>query len=204
MSQQGNTREKLVETAARLFHEQGFAATGIATILRESGVNSGSLYHFFPNKEALLQGVLDMYMTMLDPIVMVPAFAASEDPLERIFAVLEGYRRALIETDHAMGCPIGNLVLELADTYPEVRGKLAALFDAWCRRIETCLDDAAVRIRPDVDRAELSQFILTVMEGAVMQVRAHHDLEPFDASVRHLRRYLGSLLLDPSEFDEKT
>src|SRR5439155_22202151 len=42
------TREALITTAARLFHEQGYGSTGIATILREADVNSGSLYHFFP------------------------------------------------------------------------------------------------------------------------------------------------------------
>ncbi len=41
------TREKLIETARDLFHQQGYAPTGIAQILKKSGVNSGSLYYFF-------------------------------------------------------------------------------------------------------------------------------------------------------------
>jgi len=41
-----NTRNKLLDAAARLFHEQGYAATGLSTIVREAGVNPGSLYHF--------------------------------------------------------------------------------------------------------------------------------------------------------------
>ena len=60
------TRERLLETAARLFHEQGYAATGVATILREADANSGSLYHFFPNKDALLAGVLEWYRDHLE------------------------------------------------------------------------------------------------------------------------------------------
>ena len=47
-----STRDRILETARRLFHEQGYHATGIATILREAGVNSGSLYHFFESKDA--------------------------------------------------------------------------------------------------------------------------------------------------------
>ena len=50
------TRQRIVEAARRLFHEQGFHATGISTILREADVNSGSLYHYFASKEALLSG----------------------------------------------------------------------------------------------------------------------------------------------------
>ncbi len=66
------TREKIVETAARLFHEQGFASTGVATILREAEVNSGSLYHFFSSKDELLKGVLDWYLDNLYPMIMAP------------------------------------------------------------------------------------------------------------------------------------
>ncbi len=188
------TREKLLEAATRLFHEQGYAATGVSTILREAGVGSGSLYYFFPTKEALLQGVLDRYMEMLEPEVLRPAFERTADPIERIFAVLDGYRQMLTMTGCAMGCPIGNLALELSDTYPVVREKLAGLFAAWCGAIRQCLDHAADRLPPDMDRDGLAQFVLTVMEGALMQARAHKNLKPFDASIAHLRDYFERLL----------
>src|SRR6187399_180495 len=70
-----DTKSRILDTAARLFHEQGFNGTGIATILREADVNSGSLYHIFPSKEALLVGVLERYTELLHPIVMAPVEA---------------------------------------------------------------------------------------------------------------------------------
>lgn len=188
------TRNKLLDAAARLFHEQGYAATGISTILREAGVNSGSLYYFFPTKEALLHGVLARYMDLLDPVVMEPAFARTADPLERIFAVLAGYREMLVSTGCGLGCPIGNLALELSDTHPEVRRQLADLFEAWCERIRRCLDALAPRLPAHVDRASLARFVLTVMEGGLMQARARRTLEVFDEAVAHLRAYLEGLL----------
>lgn len=177
----------------RLFHEQGYGATGVSTILREAGVNSGSLYYFFPTKEALLLGVLDRYAELLDPMVMDPAFASTEDAIERIFAVLDGYRRMLVMTNCTMGCPIGNLALELSDTYPEVREKINGLFAAWCERIRRCLEAAGDRLPADVNREALSRFVLTVMEGGMMQARAQRSLEPFDASVALLRDYFDRL-----------
>jgi AcrR family transcriptional regulator len=47
-----STRERLLETSARLFLDQGYHATGVSTILAEAGVNAGSLYHFFPGKRS--------------------------------------------------------------------------------------------------------------------------------------------------------
>ncbi len=193
---ESSTRERLIEVAMRLFHEQGYAATGVSTILREAGVNSGSLYYFFPSKEALLEAVLDHYMELLWPVIMDPAFAQTTDPIERIFGVLAGYRQMLTMTRCTMGCPIGNLALELSDTYPGVREKVKTLFEAWCAAIRRCLEEAADRLPKHVNLESLSRFILTVMEGGMMQARAHRSLDPYDASVAHLRDYFDLLLAD--------
>src|SRR5688572_18940579 len=86
------TRDRLLQTAFQLFHEQGYHATGVATILREAGVNAGSLYHFFSSKDDLLLKVLEFALDYLEPMVMRPAEAATVDPLERVFALLNQYR----------------------------------------------------------------------------------------------------------------
>lgn len=189
-----DTKGKILETAARLFHEQGYAATGVATILREAGVNSGSLYHFFRNKEALLVGVLEWYEAMLRPLVMAPVEATEGDPVERIFALLDWYRTGLVETGCRLGCPIGNLALEVSDTHPEVRPHIGVNFENWAQSIEAWLEAAGDRLPADTDRRSLARFVLTVMEGGIMQARAADNLEPFDNSVQQLRAYLNALL----------
>ncbi len=93
-----------------------------------------------------------------------------------------------------MGCPIGNLALELSDTYPEVRDKICGLFDAWCSRVERCLNEASDRLPKEVNRQSLARFVLTVMEGGMMQARSHRNLDPYDASVAHLRTYFDQLM----------
>jgi hypothetical protein len=65
----------------------------------------------------------------------------------------------------------------------------------WIRK---CLDDAGERVPAEVDRQQLAQFVLTVMEGAVMQSRAHASIAPFDAAVAHLRDYFNRLLREPA------
>ncbi len=59
--------------------------------------------------------------------------------------------------------------------------------------------EAAGRLPPDVDRARLARFILTVMEGGLMQARAANDLRPFDESVAVLRDHLNLLLARAAE-----
>jgi AcrR family transcriptional regulator len=194
MTPPADTRTRLLETAARLFHEQGYEATGIATILRESGVNSGSLYHFFRSKEDLLRGTLEWRLEMLRPIVTDPAEAQTDDPVERVFALLAGYRRMLEVTGCTMGCPIGNLALELSDSHPHIRALLHSNFENWLDVVGGWLQAAGDRLPADVHRRELARFVLTTMEGGIMQARASGSLDQFDQSVAHLRRYVDLLL----------
>lgn len=180
----------------RLFYEQGYHATGVATILREAQVNSGSLYHFFPSKEALLVGVLERYVEALYPMVIDRAAAATSDPIARVFALLRNYRSNMEATGCKMGCPVGNLALELSDEHPEIRRLIDLNFNNWIAAVKCWLDAAGDRLPPDLDRHELARFILTVMEGGIMQSRAAASLAPFDASVGQLREYVDRLLAD--------
>jgi len=188
-----STRERLVATAFRLFHEQGYHATGVATILREAGVNAGSMYHVFPSKEALLIGVLEYALVQLVPQVMGPAEARKTDPIERVFGLLDQYRDWMGFLGCRMGCPIGNLALEVADDNPEARRLIDANFKNWANHVKSWLDAAGERLPRGVARTQLAHFILTVMEGGIMQARARASLVPFDESVAQLRAYFDSL-----------
>jgi len=189
------TRERIVMTAMRLFHEQGYSATGIATILREADVNSGSLYHLFPSKEALLVGVLEEYVKMLRPIVMEPQERATpEDGIERIFTLLAWYRMGMDVTGCRMGCPIGNLALELSDNHPEIRRLIDLNFRNWITEVRKWLESARERLPKGTDCGQVAQLVLTIMEGGIMQSRASGTLEAYDASVAQLRVYLELLL----------
>lgn len=188
-----NTRETTVEAARLLFWERGYEATTLAAIAERAEVNLGSIYYFFPTKEELLLSVLDRYTELLWPRVIEPAFKATTDPLERVFAILAGYRQGLIMTHCTHGCPVGNLALEVGDLLPRARQKIASNFQSWKDWIRKCLEDPAAGLPRDLDRAALATFVLSVMEGGVMQARAFHSLEPFDQSADQLRRFFQKL-----------
>lgn len=187
------TRERILDAAMYLFWENGYHGTGMAEVLKRARARSGSFYYFFESKEAVLEAVLDRYLESLESVIIKPAFARHRDPIQRIFAILSGYRKRVIGTEFQYGCPLGRLALEIDPLQRRARKKLAANFDAWCGAVKRCLDDAGGRLPASVDRDELSRFVLTVMEGGVMQSRVAASIEPFDASINQLRRYFDSL-----------
>lgn len=188
------TSERLVDAAMELFLEYGYGATGVAQILRKAKVNSGSLYYFFRTKEDLLLAVLERYRSWLRPVVLEPAFAITDDPIDRVLAVLSGYRQMLTVGDCRTGCPIAAIALEMSEKSEAVRKLVAENFEGWRLGIRECLNAAADRLPADVDCDKLAAFVLTVMEGAVIQSRTYHSVEPLDASVELLRDYFDRLL----------
>jgi TetR/AcrR family transcriptional repressor of nem operon len=188
-----DTRTKLVRTAMLLFWEKGYHATSIADVLQKAKVNSGSLYHFFPGKTDLLAAVLDLYHDGIRQMLLEPPAAGLADPIQKIFSVLGRYRRSLVETECLYGSPLGSLALELRDPDEPVRVRLAKNFTAWIDVIDDCLQHSKRRLPAEINRRELAQFVLTVMEGGVMQARTFRDVGYFDAAVRQLRHFLARL-----------
>jgi TetR/AcrR family transcriptional repressor of nem operon len=177
----------------RLFAEKGYNSTSVADILKEADVNSGSLYHYFETKQALLCAVLETYRDGIEPMLIAPAWDGVTEPITRIFALLGRYRELLIARECQYGCPIGNLALEIHEPDPPVRQLLAANFDRWTSFVKQCLDAAQPSPPPGTDTQALASFVLTTMEGAVMLARTHRDLKPFDDAIASLRDYLSRL-----------
>jgi hypothetical protein len=101
-----------------------------------------------------------------------------------------------VQTECVYGCPIGSLALEIHEPDPPVRQALADNFSAWVDAVEQCLHAAESRLPERLDRRELAEFVLTTMEGGVMQARTHRDVAYFDHAVRQLRRYFDYLERD--------
>lgn len=199
-----DTRARLIATAMTLFWEKGYGSTSVADILQAAKVNSGSLYHFFPGKQDLLLAVLDAYLAGIRAMLIEPAWRGVDDPIERIFALLARYRRSLEQTDCSYGCPIGSLALELHEPDLPVRERLAANFSGWIEAIQECLDGAGEQLPADCDRGALAGFVLTTMEGAVMQARTYRELGRFDAAIGQLRQYFNSLLSRNNKLEDKS
>jgi AcrR family transcriptional regulator len=187
------SRDRIIEAAIWLFYANGYNATGVAEILKKAKVNSGSFYFFFKSKEELLLAVLDWYLENLEPILIRPVYEATSDPIERIFVLLDGYKGKILATEFDFTCPIGRLALEIDPARTDVHAKIAANFRGWAEAVGRCLEDAGERFPPGTDTGALAKFVLTVMEGGVMQSRSHKSIVPFDASVAQLRQYFRYL-----------
>jgi TetR/AcrR family transcriptional regulator, transcriptional repressor for nem operon len=194
MPKVSNTRDRLIESARYLFWERGFGGTSMADLLSHAGVNSGSFYHFFESKEALLKAVLQQYLHALKPVVVDPAFARTGDPVARIFAILGGYRERILQTECRYGCPIGRLALEIDPENRPAHKLIAQNFQSWIDVVRSCIEQVKDRVPGNTDLDGLSTHVLAVMEGGVMLSRSYGSVEPFDRAIEQLHQHFQLLL----------
>lgn len=194
------TRGRLIETARDLFHRQGYTPTGIAQILKQAEANSGSLYYYFATKEDLLVAVLEWYRDHIKDDLIDLHTGHLDDPIEKVFGLLDGYRQMLMLFEYELGCPIGALALELANTHPAARALILVNFEQWLDTVEGFFRAAEDRLPADTDLRALAVHVLTAMEGGMMLARTYRSTTYFDHTVTHLRAYVDSLLREGGDW----
>ncbi|MBO6770742.1 MAG: TetR/AcrR family transcriptional regulator [Pseudomonadota bacterium] len=121
-----STRDRIIETADRLFYQQGFEATSFADIASAVGISRGNFYHHFKTKDDILDAVINQRLAnteqMLDHWEVT-----GNDPAERI----RSFIHILIvngEKIRKFGCPVGTLSSELAKLNHSAQSDAAGLF----------------------------------------------------------------------------
>ena len=143
------TRARIVEEAAALIHERGVAGTTLEDVKVAAEVSGSQMYHYFPDKNELVQAVIDY---QADTIVTHQRHALSSAN------GVEAWRNMVITaaklTKAKGGCPLGSLGGQLAESDPEARALIAAGFDQWAAAISdaleipTCRRETPARHRP--------------------------------------------------------
>jgi AcrR family transcriptional regulator len=88
------TRRRILTAAMRCVAEVGYSQATIREIARAADMTSGTLYHYFPNKNALLRATGDEIETIVAPRLRAAA-AASADVVDRLDAVLDESQRLI-------------------------------------------------------------------------------------------------------------
>jgi len=154
-----DARERILETAERLFYRDGYRAVGVDTIIAESGVAKMTLYRHFGSKDELIAAFLEranhQLLEWIEGLITPQA-----DPAAALVAVFEGVAK-LASSPECLGCAFVGAAAEFPE--PEHPGHRVALGHkrAVAARLRE-LAEAAGATDPD----ELAEELLLVMDGA--------------------------------------
>ena len=170
-------KERILETADRLFYLHGIRAIGVDTVAAEIGISKRTLYNHFPSKEELIKAYLARRSVTMPP--------SDKPPVEQIIGTFDALERRFGAKDFR-GCPFVNAVAELG-TGDAVVKKIAIAFKesrrVWFRDLLEQLD---------VANAEgLATQLTLLVDGAIAQ-----DLVRNDPSMARAAKAAARVLLE--------
>ena len=169
-------KERILETADRLFYLRGIRAVGVDTVAAEIGISKRTLYNHFPSKDELIAAYLQRRFTQAPP--------SDKPPVEQILGTFDRLERGFASKDFR-GCPFVNAVAELGAEDQSVK-KIALAFKEsrrlWFRDRLKQLDVT--------DADGLATQLQLLVDGAIAQ-----DLVRGDPSMARAAKEAAKVLL---------
>lgn len=162
LEQQRRRRAHIVETALGLFATKGFAATTTADICRSAGISTGSLFHYFPSKQAVFQGMWEFDREELDELFA--AAGVDPDPWAVLMRLVDSHAA---EAAHPI---MAGLLVEIIAHAHRDAEFAAALAESDRRRIAGVADlvrrlREAGRVDPGLPDGEAARWVLTLLDN---------------------------------------
>ncbi len=162
------SREQVIETAARLLRERGFDGIGVADIMKAAGMTHGGFYRHFESKDDLAVKASERAITESKAVLVDELSKQPKDPLR---AIVERYVSAVHRDDPGTGCILPALAADAA------RRDDPALREVFTANIQEYLDQlgALLAVRPAATGVRTPAAILAEMVGAVVLSRVISD-----------------------------
>ncbi|UJF32807.1 TetR/AcrR family transcriptional regulator [Paenibacillus hexagrammi] len=190
-----NNKDRIVEAAMDLFHDNGFQATGLEEILSSSGVCKSNFYYHFKSKEELGIKVIERKVRQMREAVMDPSLGNKQlSPKQRVVELFNCMLAFCEAHECRRGCFFGNLSLELSDRSEELRRPLSLFFSELEAMVETCLQEGhsqgELTLR-GLQPAELALPIVSLLQGGLLLTKTHKDSAALRDSIKFLRTCIG-------------
>jgi TetR/AcrR family transcriptional regulator, transcriptional repressor for nem operon len=192
------TRRLIVERAAGVFNQRGYAGASMSDLVAATGLEKGGIYNHFGSKDALALEAFDYAVSLI--VERFAAAQAREDgAVGRLVAIVEAFGDEVEHPDVPGGCPVANTAVESDDTHPALCAHARRAMDSWHRLIGSVVKSGKERgeLVADTDPYTLATVITATLEGALMLSRLMDDPAHMRRAVEHLTAHIRSLRHSP-------
>ena len=171
------TRETLLHSAIRLFHEFGYNGTSVQDIVSEAGVPKGSFYNYFKSKEDIAIAASDVFYSFLLSHLKLESRLSPVKRLRNFFRYL---LRELQRYEYTRGCLVGNFASEITNGTPALKNRIDEHLEEATRRIAVVVTQAqkAGEMDATLPTLDLSRFILDSLYGAILRSKTTRTERP--------------------------
>ncbi|MEM9215570.1 MAG: TetR/AcrR family transcriptional regulator [Cyanobacteria bacterium P01_F01_bin.150] len=207
MSKAEKTKAHIIEQAASLFNQKGYAGSSMSDIMQATGLKKGGIYNHFGSKDELALAAFDYAASMMGArYIQALQATANEGAIAQLHSVLDVFRRNCQDRLIEGGCPLLNTAIESDDSHPALRKRTQQAMGNWHQSIRLVARKGIKRkeLRADVDPKAIATVIIATLEGALMMTKLYDDPQHIQHALKHLRSYVDSLKnLDGSKHDNE-
>ena len=178
-------RERLVEGARRVLHEQSVQVSTLADIAAAADVPVGNVYYYFKTKDELIEAVIDAHADHIQTVLA--GFERHRTPRARLKAMAMSWPE-MAEQVARYGCPHGTLCQELAkreDGLGRRAAKLMALAIDWA--------EEQFRLMGKRDARDLAVGLVAAIQGTALLTSSFRDPEIMTRQAHRLARWIDEL-----------
>lgn len=195
MSKGEETKEKILQQAAELFNQQGYAGSSISDIMRVTGLQKGGIYNHFKSKDDLALQAFEFAIAQLRQHYLA-AIRSKHHAIDRLQAIMGVFRSYVDNPPIKGGCPLLNTAIESDDAHPVLRLYCQQAMTSWRKLFYRIIQKGIEKgeIRPTVDADEVATILIATLEGAVMISKLYGDSIHIERAINHLTDYIESQL----------
>ncbi|MEO8392644.1 MAG: TetR/AcrR family transcriptional regulator, partial [Chloroflexota bacterium] len=177
-------RDAIIETTCELLELQGYAATGLNQIIKQSGSPKGSLYYYFPGgkEELATQAVKQAGEIVLQRIR--ENLVEIDDPAEAISGFIKNIAVHAERSGFRAGGPITTVAMETASSSERLRQECHQIYRGWQEAFADKLKAGGVG---EARAKRIATLIISSIEGGVILCRTGQSREPLEQVAEEIR-----------------
>ncbi len=189
------SRQEILDAAFIEVFKNGFQGVSVDEIIKKTDLTKGAFYHQFPTKMDLGYALVEEVITPMILDRWILPLENFKNPLEGILVQLQK-NIGEVEIDQLkLGCPLNNLVQEMAPVDKGFKKKLETALELWIDKIEWHLKRGkkAGYLSDDVSPRDAANFIVMAHEGFYGMVKGLSDPSLVKSLFKSIKIYFKSI-----------
>lgn len=189
---QTNPRQRIMDTALRLFFQQGYMATGINQIIQEAGVCKATFYANFPSKEDLCIEYVNLSHDLWIEL-LTREIERQQKPLDKLIAVFTFLEDWMSNCSYR-GCGLMNIASEVPDAQSQIRNKVQERNQIMKDIIYKLVDNVR-QSDPQyrqIPVAQIADYLFLIIQGSIVASQGAFSLAPIASARESFLKLLQS------------
>ncbi len=190
------TQLKIVDNAEELLWKQGYEGTSLNDVVRKAGVSKGAFFHYYPNKQAISQEVINKYTReqLMEPLEK--HMAASSSVKNGLFNWIEESFATFKNEGFKGGCLLGNMALELSDQNDAAREAIKGHFLDLENALVSHFKPLEKQGKLLIEARQFARLLIASIQGMTMMSKVHKDANRASREFMSLAQLIEYMIKD--------